>query len=241
MENKTEGPWVNKPILIGIQIGLPKIIKDSPPLGRKGPWETGFYKYPVAGPLWLGRINLEGDGQADLKNHGGADKALNLYPAEHYAPWREELGLPDLNPGALGENFTTKGLTEEMVCIGDIYAVGGARIQISQPRQPCWKIDRRWGVEGFARRVQESGRTGWYFRVLQEGMVEAGLPLELLERPCPEWTVARANDVMHGRLTDHAALEELSRCPLLSQSWRDPLAARRGDDPDRVRKRLEGA
>lgn len=231
---------MNKPVLLSIQTGLPRIIEDTPP-GCKGPWESGFYKNPVKGLLRLGKTNLEGDGQADLKNHGGPDKAVNLYPVEHYARWREELLLPGLNAGAMGENFTTEGLTEDTTCIGDIYAAGEARIQISQPRQPCWKIDRRWGVEGFARRVQESGRTGWYFRVLQEGMVEAGLGLDLVERLCPEWTVARANDVMHGRLTDLAALEELSRCPVLSQSWRDTLAARQKDDPDRVRKRLEGA
>jgi MOSC domain-containing protein YiiM len=214
---------MNKLLLLSIQVGLPKTIRNDEPSGSEGDWTTGFFKEPAQGPLWLGKTNLAGDGQADLKNHGGPDKAVNAYPSEHYAFWREETGKHDLTNGAFGENFTTEGLLEETVCIGDLYAVGKAKVQVSQARQPCWKIDRRLGIKDLARLVQDTGRTGWYFRVIQEGMVSPGA-LELLERPCPEWTLARANDIMHRRIDDKNLRLELSRCPHLSASWRNTLS-----------------
>src|SRR5688572_910438 len=106
-------------------------------------WTTGFYKEPVAGAVWLGATNLVGDGQADLVNHGGRDKAVNVYPADHFWNWETELGIPNLSGGAFGENFTTVRALETDVCIGDVYEIGGAVVQISQPRQPCWKLARR--------------------------------------------------------------------------------------------------
>lgn len=189
-------------------------------------WTTGFYKEPVVGSVWVGRHNLDGDGQADLKNHGGPDKAVNVYPIEHYSYWKESLCLPDLSPGAFGENFTVGGILEADICIGDIIEIGGVLVQVSQPRQPCWKLARRWRVKDLAFRVQQTGRTGWYFRVLREGTVQAGSQPNLIERPCPEWTVAAANDVMHHRPDDWEAVRSLAACQLLSTRWRETLTKR---------------
>lgn len=190
------------------------------------PWTTGFDKRPVAGPVWLGVTNLDGDGQADLAHHGGPDKAVLAYSADHYEPWRRELEMPVLPFGAFGENFTVEGLTERTVCLGDIWQAGDAVLQVSQPRQPCWKLARRWRLKTLALRVQESGRTGWYLRVLNEGVVAAGLPLQLRDRPHPIWTVERANWVMHFDKSDLTAAAELAALPPLAASWRATLLKR---------------
>ena len=189
------------------------------------PWVTGFFKSPVTEPVWLGRTGLAGDGQADSKNHGGPDKAVLAYAADHYPLWHAELNRSDLSYGAFGENFTIAGLSEETVCIGDVFAVGPVRVQVSQPRQPCWKIARRWRIKDLTARVLSTGRTGWYFRVLVEGYVQPGLPVVLIERPFPRWTVARASEIMRHRRDDPAAAAELAACPLLSVSWRRSLSA----------------
>ena len=221
------------PLLVSIQVGLPRWHGRpgaDDPMDR--PWETGFFKQVVEGPRWLGRTNLVGDGQADLVNHGGPDKAVLCYAASHYPGWRAELERPDpsassgqvLPHGAFGENFTIEGLTEETVCVGDSYRVGEAIVQVSQPRQPCWKLAWRWRMKELTALVERSGRTGWYVRVLDEGEVCAGQPLKLLERPYPEWTVARASQVMRGRRQDPEAAGALAACELLAASWRDRLA-----------------
>lgn len=214
------------PLLLSIQVGLPRSLgaRGSPDV-MDYPWSSGILKEPVEGPVRLGPANLAGDGQADTKNHGGPDKAVLAYSADHYPRWREELGLPGLPHGAFGENFTIRGLTEQTVCIGDTYAVGEARVQVSQPRQPCWKLARHFRIKDMAAQVQESGRTGWYLRVLQEGHVAAGVPVVLLERPCPEWTVARASLAMRHRKKRPEEAAGLARCPLLSADWRTTLSA----------------
>jgi MOSC domain-containing protein YiiM len=213
--------------LVSLQVGTPQTIgraDATDPMDQV--WTTGFFKEPVAGPVWLGRTNLEGDGQADLQNHGGPDKAVNVYPFEHYAYWEQELGVSDWPRGAFGENFTVKGLLESDVCIGDVFEVGEALVQVSQPRQPCWKLARRWRRRALAFRVQQTGRTGWYFRVLREGYVQAGTGLVLVERLCPEWTVTTANEVMHHRGHDAEIARALAVCPVLSSRWREKLARR---------------
>ena len=134
------------------------------------PWTTGIFKTTVCGPVWLGKLNLAGDAQADLSVHGGIHKAVNVYPSEHYSYWRQDIHLPDMPYGAFGENFTTYGLLEDEVCIGDMFGIGDAVVQVSQPRQPCWKLERRWGIKDFVIRIKETGRIGWYLRV-SEGRI----------------------------------------------------------------------
>src|SRR3954447_26270036 len=143
---------------MSIQLGRPASMGEpgvADPLLR--PWTSGIVKWPRAGKVWLGRTNLEGDGQADNRNHGGPEKAILAFSAGHYPVWREELARPDLPFGAFGENFTIDGQGEAAVCVGDVYLVGGATVQVSQPRQPCWKLARRWGLKDLPARVQQTG------------------------------------------------------------------------------------
>lgn len=215
------------PHVISIQVGLPKTLgtKNAPnPLDR--PWTTGFYKAAIAGKVWLSKTNIEGDGQADLENHGGLEKAVLAYGAAHYPGWRESLQLPDLGFGAFGENLTVVGQTEADVCIGDIYEFGEAQLQVSQPRQPCWKLSRRLRVKDLAQQVIRNGKSGWYFRVLKEGYIEPGQNLILGDRPHPEWPIPRAHDVMHHQRKNKTAIAELLACPALSSSWKQTLTKR---------------
>jgi MOSC domain-containing protein YiiM len=229
--------------LLSIQVGLPKqlgVEGASNPMDR--PWCTGFFKAPVLEPIWLGKTNLVGDGQADLKHHGGPEKAVLAYAAQHYPFWREQLNLPNLEYGAFGENFTVAEQTEASVCIGDIYEVGEACLQVSQPRQPCWKLSRRWRMKELALQVQKTGKTGWYFRVLKEGYVQPNSSLVLRDRAFPQWSIARANEIMHHQRNNREAAAELAACPLLAPNWRETLSKRaaKGINPD-SRPRLFGA
>lgn len=235
--------YTNRPHLVSMLVGLPRelgVEGAADPMERA--WSTGSFKESVTGPVWLGSTNLAGDGQADLKHHGGLDKAVCAYPAAHYPSWRDELTLPAFPYGAFSENWTIAGLTERNVCIGDTFAVGEATVQISQPRQPCWKLARRWRIRDLAARVQKTGRTGWYFRVLTEGHVAANQPLVLLDRPFPDWTIAHSNQIMHETRHDREGARTLAACPLLSANWRETLTrrAQTGDNPD-VSVRLIGA
>jgi MOSC domain-containing protein YiiM len=190
------------------------------------PWSTGFYKQRQSAESWLGYEGLRGDEQADRRVHGGVDKAVCVYPGEHYPDWRAALRLPDLPLGAFGENFTTLGLLESTVCIGDVFSLGEARVQVSQPRQPCWKLARRWRIKDLTLQVERTGRTGFYFRVLHHGAFRAGDRLALLERPCPEWTIQRCNEVIHHEKDDLATARALAECRFLSATWKDSLWAR---------------
>jgi MOSC domain-containing protein YiiM len=213
--------------LASVQVGLPRtygVAGAVDPMDK--PWSTAFFKEPVVGPVKLRRTNLAGDRQADLEVHGGPDKAVNVYAGEHYPEWERELGIERMPHGAFGENFTTQGLLEDSVCVGDVYAVSDALVEVSQPRQPCWKLARRWRIKELTALVQQSGRTGWYFRVLREGTVEAGAALALQERPYPEWTIAACNRVMYHGRHDAAANRALAGCPALSESWRAGLLRR---------------
>jgi MOSC domain-containing protein YiiM len=214
-------------VLASIQVAEPRTfgIEGATDLFEK-PWTTGIYKVPVTGPVHLGRTSLSGDGQADLVNHGGADKAVCAYCGDHYDEWRRLPGLPSMTPGAFGENFTLQGLDEASVCIGDVWSAGEVLLQVSQPRQPCWKLARKWGIRDFADQVIRSGRTGWYFRVLREGWIAPGTLLTLEERTAPGWTIVDANRVMHGRPVSVDASAALAAVSTLSASWRTTLLKR---------------
>ncbi|PTM59088.1 MOSC domain-containing protein YiiM [Desmospora activa DSM 45169] len=207
-------------IVHGIHVGLPQSVGTldaADPMDRR--WTSAIFKQPVKGSVYLEETGLVGDGVADRKHHGGPDKAVLVYPSTHYPRWREELQRPDIAVGAFGENFLVAGMTEESVCIGDIFQLGDATVQVSQPRQPCWKPARRIRVKDLAVRIRETGRTGWYLRVLKTGLVEAGQSLRLLDRPYPQWTITRCNDLMYGHHMDPQAITELAACPLLAPAW----------------------
>jgi MOSC domain-containing protein YiiM len=209
--------------LYSLQIALPRELAGD--LSDR-PWTTGFYKLPVTHAVEASVTGLVGDGQADLVNHGGADKAICAYPLAHYPHWQQIIGR-ELSPAAFGENFTLAGITEADVCIGDIWRVGDdVVVQVSQPRQPCWKLVRRWQRKTLALEAQESGKTGWYFRVLAGGKVQAGKMLTLVERLHADWSIARANQVMHIDKHDLALAAELAALPELSASWQRSLTQR---------------
>jgi MOSC domain-containing protein YiiM len=204
------------------------------PLRPQGP-VSGIRKRAVDGRIRVTSMGLVGDAQADRKHHGGVDKALHHYPKAHYAAWREELPQQAhlFEVGGFGENLSTTALTEAEVCVGDCFRVGTALIQVSQGRSPCRKLNLRFGVEDMVRRVQQSGRTGWYYRVLEEGEIGAGDALTLVERPCPEWSVARLQRVLGGDGQDRdASLAVLAALPQLAPGWRDKAAQRLSSTTD---------
>lgn len=217
-----------------LSVGLP-----APLLCRGKTIPSGFVKTPVNWTLQLGPEGLEGDGQADRRYHGGPDKAVCVYPSEHYPSWSERLGRL-LGPAAFGENFTTVGLTERFVCIGDIVKVGSAVVQISQPRQPCFKLAARHDEPRLALWVQESGLTGWYFRVLWPGVVRAGSQLNLIARPPEAVSVHEANRVMHVDTRDRGGIQRLLAQDALSASWRATLERRLSGYPEDTATRLTG-
>jgi MOSC domain-containing protein YiiM len=207
--------------LISLQVGLPKTFAHP-----QGEWTSGIWKEPAVGPVYASRTGLAGDGQGDLSAHGGPDKAVYVYPETHYSYWRQDLNQPTLPYGGFGENFTVSRLTEDTVCIGDEFRVGNTVIvQVSEPRGPCWKLARRLDVKDIVARVNHTGFSGWYFRVLQEGAVTAGMDLILLERPYPEWTVTSANQARWDAL-EVVDVRRLAECPALAESWRKGLRNR---------------
>ncbi|MFC5386050.1 MOSC domain-containing protein [Aquamicrobium segne] len=185
---------------------------------------SGIDKKPVQGYQRITKVGLANDQQGDTRHHGGPEKALHHYPADHYAAWASEGIVADV-PG-FGENITSSGLREENICIGDVFRLGTALLQISQGRQPCWRLNAHFERSDMAFRVQKTGRTGWYYRVLEEGVAQAGDTLILQERPQPDWVLARIIDLFYTRTLDFEALEKLSQLPELALSWRE-LAARR--------------
>lgn len=190
-------------------------------------WVSGLRKAPVEGRVFLSALGFDGDGQADLVYHGGRDKAVCVYCREHYSHWESILGQP-LGPAAFGENVTVKGLSEETVRIGDIFKMGEAVVQVSQPRQPCYKLGYRYSRTDLPLLVQETGYTGYYFRVLEDGFAEQGAALQLLGRAVNGITVEEANQIMYREKTNRKAILRLLEVRELSDSWRQTLNKRLG-------------
>ncbi|WP_374015642.1 MOSC domain-containing protein [Phaeobacter sp. A36a-5a] len=196
---------------------------DKPP--------TAIHKSPVAGSQMIDINGFTGNSQADLTVHGGADKAIHHYASEHYRLWQDEAELPPTAvPAAFGENIASYGLTEDTLCIGDILRLGSAVVQISQGRQPCWKLGLYTQNKRMPYLFQKTGRTGWYYRVLEPGAVQTHDEIRLIERRHPEWTVHR---VTHARLTrkitagEAASLADLAD---LAAGWRAAFARMAGGD-----------
>jgi len=195
----------------------------------RGPDEpSAIAKSALDGPAMIGPLGLAGDEQADLRVHGGPDKAIHHYPADHYPFWREELGDHSLlgQPGAFGENVSTLGLAEDAVCLGDRFRLGTALVEVSQGRQPCWKQGHRLDDPRVTATIVETGRTGWYYRVIEPGKAAAGDMLEHLDRPLPGWPVSRAFRLLIAGFhkTDPEGLRELAVMPVLASPWRHRAA-----------------
>jgi MOSC domain-containing protein YiiM len=197
------------------------------PLGDSGK-PSAIHKAPTDRCLRVTRTGFDGDSQADLKHHGGLEKAIHHYPFDHYRGWRDEVGtVPVLEQaGAFGENLSTSGLTETDVAVGDVFRLGTATLQVSQGRQPCWKLNAHFQVEDMAARVQSSGRTGWYYRVLEEGDVSPDAVLECIDRLSPEWSIQRIWRALYVDRHDRESLAALANLSTLSEGWRQ-LAGRR--------------
>lgn len=188
---------------------------------------SGIDKQCLSGDVWIGELGVAGDEQGDPRVHGGPDKAVHHYAFDHYSAWQEDLGrLPQLQAsGAFGENISTRGITEAEVCLGDCFSLGEALLEVSQGRQPCWKLNDRFGVPDMARRVQQTGRSGWYYRVLHPGLTQAGDLLTLRQRPHPDWPLSRLAHLLYGRVLAPALLEPALALPLVA-SWRKLIERR---------------
>ncbi len=208
--------------ILSIHVGRPRTYEFD---GKQV--ETAIVKEPVGGPVYLSRTNFEGDGQADLIHHGGEDKAVCVYPADHYMYWESVLKrkLPE---AAFGENVTVKGLTEKDVCIGDIFKLGEALVQVSQPRQPCFKLAKRLNQKDMVLKVRDTGFSGFYFRVLEEGIVAPDSGLQLVSRDAHEATVSYANHLMYHDRGNHPAIRKILEVEALSESWRSSFLKQLG-------------
>lgn len=202
--------------LISVNVGMPREVS-----WRGETVFTGIFKSPVAGPVTLRTLNLDGDGQADLSVHGGFSKAVYLYPIEHFEFWRNELPDLDLTWGNFGENFTTQGLLEDNVFIGDTFRIGSALVRVSEPRMPCYKLGIRFGRSDIVKRFLKSRRTGFYFSVVEEGTVQAGDTISTVKRDPNGVSVADITRLFAFDKEDWATMSRAAELEALSDSWRD--------------------
>jgi MOSC domain-containing protein YiiM len=212
------------PTVESIQVGRPQYF--TPKGDGSKPWSSAIIKQVMTGPVFVSFHGLEGDEQSDRIHHGGPDKAVLAYAMAHYPFWTARYPAFAFTAGAFGENLTVSGIDEAACCVGDVFAIGSCLLEVSQPRQPCWKLSRRWGLPRLAHEVQDQRRTGWYMRVLREGFVEAGDTVKLNERPNPDFSVACALDVMYANPRSPSDDGRLATLPQLSESWRKTLESR---------------
>ena len=202
--------------IISVNIGLPRLV-----VSNGDPVSTGIFKEPVAGRVMLRTLNLDGDRQADLSVHGGPSKAVYAYPSEHYGYWKNELPEMKLPWGMFGENFTTAGLFESELNIGDKFRIGSAMAMVTEPRMPCYKLAIRFGRSDMVKRFLASGRTGFYLAVLQEGEVGAGDPIELIEKSADSLTVSDITALYTHEKHNVGLLRRAIEIATLPESWRN--------------------
>ena len=210
--------------LLAINVGLPREVQWRGKVVR-----TSIFKAPVPGRVQVMRLNVQGDRQSDLEVHGGTEKAVYVYPSEHYAFWRGELPGAELPWGAFGENLTTEGLMEDEVHIGDRFRAGSAEFIVTQPRMPCFKLGIRFNRPDMVKRFQRSGRTGFYLAVLREGEIGAGDALQLLAEDDGRVTVADIVRLYAADSVNRDLLRRASALPALPESWRGYFRERLGE------------
>jgi MOSC domain-containing protein YiiM len=205
--------------IIGLFVGQPERLWPGQP-------ESAIAKRPVAGPLAADTNGFRADSQADRAVHGGPEKAIHHYAAEYHAYWRTQ--FPALaarfQPGGFGENVSTEGLTEDNLCLGDRVAMGSIVAELCQGRQPCWKLNAHIGLDVMAFHFRQSGRTGWYYRVLEPGEVRVGDRVAVIARPLPAWPLRRLIAARFAPAPDRDEARFLAACPALSASWRTHFA-----------------
>lgn len=204
--------------LVSVNVGLPRQIETP-----RGPVMTAIFKSPTGQRLRAERHNLEGDRQADLSVHGGENKAVYGYPVEHYPLWAKELGRNDLEHGQFGENLTTRGILEKELGVGDLLSIGSAVLQVSQPRAPCFKLGLRMGDPNFVRTFLQSGRPGFYFRIVEPGELGVGDAVERIERGPTGVTVHEVWELSYGSAADPERLRLALEIPTLGDEWKKPM------------------
>ena len=221
--------------ITGLFVGKPEELwPDKPP--------SAIRKRPVDGLVGITTMGLEGDRQADLKVHGGAEKAIHHYPGDHMPFWQQMFPQDTHRfvPGCFGENISTTGLTEYTLCLGDILSMGSATVQVCQGRQPCWKLNALLENKQMAAQFQKTLKTGWYYRVLEQGTVQKGDTMLLLQRPNPNWSLARVIEARFRPSLDKAAMEELVSINALSENWRTAFRNKLANKTENTDARLEG-
>jgi MOSC domain-containing protein YiiM len=201
--------------IVSVNVSLPKIVKHE---GRKV--STGIYNKPVAGRIMVRKLNLDGDGQADLSVHGGVYKAVYFYDLESYRYWRKELSRDDLAYGHFGENFTVEGMLDDQIHIGDVFRIGDALLEVTQPRTPCFKLEMKMGLPGFSRQFVTSGRLGFYCRVVEEGDVGAGDPIERVKVGPERITVREFARLYYFDYDNQEKIRRVLKLPSIPPEWR---------------------
>jgi MOSC domain-containing protein YiiM len=209
--------------IVAIHVGVPRSLESK----KGGVFVSSIARTTLAEEIRVevGRAQINGDASANKKLHGGPEKAICCYGAEQYALWRAEFD-PNLPFGAFGENLTIERLSEFACCIGDVYQIGSIKVQITQPRQPCVNLVKRWGFASLPKRMVATNATGFYLRVLEVGEIGTGDEIRLLERPNPSWTIAAANHAMLAKSATEAERHALLALPELSAEWRRMLVRR---------------
>lgn len=210
--------------LVSVNTALPQDVAWQGKLVR-----TSIFKQPVAGPVYVHAEHLAGDGQADLRVHGGPDKAVYAYPQEHFAYWQQFLPAAQLVPGAFGENLTTAGLLEDQVRVGDCFQIGTAVLLAVQPRRPCVKLGIRWQRESIVREFEQARRSGIYFRVQQQGVIRAGDAITLVCSSPHPVTIQDMTDAIAPGFKDQGKVRALLDVPYLSPTWRERLTRLAGE------------
>src|SRR6187549_3184961 len=206
--------------LISVNVGMPK---DVPWNGKTV--HTGIWKTPVEGPVMARRLNIDGDGQGDLGGHGGEQRAVMVYQTESYEHWQRHFGRDDLQPGMFGENFTIEGLSDDEVCIGDRYRIGTAEFEVTQPRATCYRVGIRMNDPRIPALLVSHRRPGFYFRVLEEGEVEAGDEIVKLASGPEQMTVAEVSALLYLPSHPRQQLLRALRIPALSPGWQASFQA----------------
>jgi len=207
--------------VISVNVGLPREV-----VWQGIQVETAIFKDPVDGAVRIGELNLAGDKQADLTVHGGPEKAVYAYPSEHYEYWRKELPKVAFSPGKFGENLTTEGLGEDTLCIGDRLRIGPAVLVVTQPRLPCYKLEVRFGRDDMIKRFLASGRSGFYFSIVEPGEVSGGSEIEILSRDASGVTVADIQQLYLGENRDQELLQSAINVSALPENWKGSLLQR---------------
>ena len=212
---------ISHPQLDNIQTGKPRTYSQPNPRSNKiEQWITSFNKSAVENWVNVTTTGIDGDEQADKKNHGGIDKAVLVYSADHFNYWQNQLGVPAVAPGAFGENLTVSGQDESNVCLGDQFLINDVLLEVSQPRQPCWKLARYWQLEELPRLVIKTGYSGWYCRVIEGGRFKPITPIVRVTNPHPDWSIQRVHQVFHQSPANSGELNELLSLSVLSAAWK---------------------